>query len=270
VDKDRNGIITFEEWRDFLLLYPHEATIENIYHHWERVCLVDIGEQAAIPEGISKHVSASKYLIAGGMAGTTSRTATAPLDRLKVIMQVQKNRITVAEAVKNIWRDGSFLGFFRGNGLNVVKVAPESAIRFYAYEMLKEYIMKSKGENKNDIGASGRLMAGGLAGAVAQTAIYPIDLVKTRLQTFEGSRIPSIGTLSRDIWMHEGPRAFYRGLFPSLLGMVPYAGIDLTVYETLKEMSKTYVLEDNGTFLKHCLHLYRFLFFQLVSLRCEI
>ncbi|KAF8691442.1 hypothetical protein HU200_040583 [Digitaria exilis] len=249
VDKDNDGIITFEEWRDFLLLYPHEATIENIYHHWERVCLVDIGEQAAIPEGISKHVGASKYLIAGGIAGAASRTATAPLDRLKVNMQVQTNRTTVAHAVKSIWRDGGLLGFFRGNGLNVVKVAPESAIRFYTYEMLKEYIMKSKGEEKSDIGTSGRLMAGGLAGAVAQTAIYPIDLVKTRLQTYEGGRIPSLGALSRDIWIHEGPRAFYRGLVPSLLGMVPYAGIDLTLYETLKEMSKTYVLKDSGTLL---------------------
>ncbi|KAK3152436.1 hypothetical protein QOZ80_2BG0158850 [Eleusine coracana subsp. coracana] len=245
VDKDNDGIITFEEWRDFLLLYPHEATIENIYYHWERVCLVDIGEQAAIPEGISKHVSASKYLIAGGIAGTASRTATAPLDRLKVVMQVQKGHTTVSQAVKNIWKDGRFLGFFRGNGLNVVKVGPESAIRFYTYEMLKEYIMKSKGNNKDDIGTSGRLVAGGLAGAIAQTAIYPMDLVKTRLQTYGGSRIPSIGTLSKDIWMREGPRAFYRGLVPSLLGMVPYAGIDLTVYETLKEMSKTYVLKDS-------------------------
>uniref|UniRef100_A0A0D9VDG6 EF-hand domain-containing protein n=1 Tax=Leersia perrieri TaxID=77586 RepID=A0A0D9VDG6_9ORYZ len=247
VDKDNNGIITFEEWRDFLWLYPHEATIENIYHHWERVCLVDIGEQAAIPERRSKHVSASKYLIAGGVSGAASRTATAPLDRLKVIMQVQTNRTTVLQAVKDIWREGSLRGFFRGNGLNVVKVAPESAIRFYAYEMLKEYIMKSKGENKSDIGTSGRLMAGGLAGAVAQTAIYPIDLVKTRLQTFAcgSGKIPSLGSLSRDIWIQEGPRAFYRGLVPSLLGMVPYAGIDLTVYETLKEMSKTYVLKDS-------------------------
>lgn len=65
VDKDNDGIILFEEWRDFLLLYPHEATIENIYHHWERVCLVDIGEQAVIPEGISKHVKRSNYFIAG-------------------------------------------------------------------------------------------------------------------------------------------------------------------------------------------------------------
>lgn len=36
VDMDNNGIITFDEWRDFLLLYPHEATIENIYHYWEK------------------------------------------------------------------------------------------------------------------------------------------------------------------------------------------------------------------------------------------
>ncbi|RLN12044.1 calcium-binding mitochondrial carrier protein SCaMC-3-like [Panicum miliaceum] len=247
VDKDNNGIITFEEWRDFLLLYPNEATIENIYHHWERVCLVDIGEQAAIPEGISKHVNASKYLIAGGIAGAASRTATAPLDRLKVIMQVQTTRTTVMHAIKDIWAKGGMLGFFRGNGLNVVKVAPESAIRFYAYEMLKEYIMKSKGENKSEVGASERLVAGGLAGAVAQTAIYPIDLVKTRLQTYscEVGKVPRIGALSRDIWMHEGPRAFYRGLVPSLLGIVPYAGIDLAVYETLKDVSKMYILKDS-------------------------
>ncbi|CAN6177629.1 unnamed protein product [Urochloa humidicola] len=247
VDKDNNGIITFEEWRDFLLLYPNEATIENIYHHWERVCLVDIGEQAAIPEGISKHVNASKYLIAGGIAGAASRTATAPLDRLKVIMQVQTSRTTVMHAIKDIWAKGGMLGFFRGNGLNVVKVAPESAIRFYAYEMLKEYIMKSKGENKSEVGASERLIAGGLAGAVSQTAIYPIDLVKTRLQTYscESGKVPRIGALSRDILMHEGPRAFYRGLVPSLLGIIPYAGIDLAVYETLKDVSKTYILKDS-------------------------
>ncbi|XP_010925208.1 calcium-dependent mitochondrial ATP-magnesium/phosphate carrier protein 2 isoform X1 [Elaeis guineensis] len=247
VDKDNNGIITFEEWRDFLLLYPHEATIENIYQYWERVCLVDIGEQAVIPQGISKHMNASKYLIAGGVAGAASRTVTAPLDRLKVVMQVQTNCAHVIPAIKDIWRQGHFLGFFRGNGLNVMKVAPESAIRFYTYEMLKDFIVKANGEDKSDIGASGRLIAGGLAGAVAQTAIYPMDLVKTRLQTYacEGGKVPSLGTLSKDIWVHEGPRAFYRGLVPSLLGIIPYAGIDLAAYETLKDMSRTYVLKDS-------------------------
>lgn len=252
VDKDNNGVITFEEWRDFLLLYPHEATIENIYHYLERVCLVDIGEQTVIPGGISKHVHATRYLIAGGVAGATSRTATAPLDRLKVVLQVQTTQARLMPAVRDIWKEGGLLGFFRGNGLNVLKVAPESAIRFYTYEMLKGFIAKVKGlEDKADIGTAGRLFAGGLAGAVAQTSIYPMDLVKTRLQTYDkGGRVPNLATLSRDIWVQEGPRAFYRGLFPSLLGIIPYAGIDLTVYETLKDVSKKYILDGGKVFSK--------------------
>ncbi|KAK4414058.1 Calcium-dependent mitochondrial ATP-magnesium/phosphate carrier protein 2 [Sesamum alatum] len=242
VDKDNNGIITFEEWRDFLLLYPHEATIENIYRYWERVYLVDIGEHAVIPEGISKHVHATKYLIAGGVAGAASRTATAPLDRLKVILQVQTTQASIGPAVKNIWKEGGLLGFFRGNGINVLKVAPESAIKFYTYEMLKNFI----GGNSGDIGTPGRLVAGGLAGAVAQTAIYPMDLVKTRLQTYscEKGNVPKLGKLSKDILVQEGPRAFYRGLVPSLLGIIPYAGIDLAAYEALKDMSRKYILHD--------------------------
>lgn len=247
VDKDNNGIITFEEWRDFLLLYPHEATIENIYHYFERVCLVDIGEQAVIPQGLSKHVNAYKYLIAGGVAGAASRTATAPLDRLKVTLQVQTTRASIIPAVKTIWKEGRFLGFFRGNGINVLKVAPESAIKFYTYEMMKNFIGGNTGEKHAYMGTAVRLAAGGIAGAVAQTAIYPMDLIKTRLQTFacENGRAPNLGKLSRDIWVQEGPRAFYRGIVPSLLGIVPYAGIDLAAYETLKDVSRTYILQDS-------------------------
>jgi solute carrier family 25 (mitochondrial phosphate transporter), member 23/24/25/41 len=193
--------------------------------------------------------------IAGGVAGAASRTVTAPLDRLKVIMQVQTNKTTISYAVKEIWKEGRFLGFFRGNGLNVVKVAPESAIKFYTFELLKDFIVKTKGESKEDIGAGGRLVAGGLAGAVAQTVIYPMDLVKTRLQTYvcSGGKAPSLGSLSREIWVQEGPRAFYRGLVPSLLGMIPYAGIDLAAYETLKDMSRTYILKDTGELIL-CYH----------------
>ncbi|CAO2828662.1 unnamed protein product [Amaranthus hypochondriacus] len=149
--------------------------------------------------------------------------------------------------VRKIWNEGKIFAFFRGNGLNVVKVAPESAIRFYTYELLKGVIMEARGGEKADIGGMGRLVAGGLAGAVAQTAIYPIDLVKTRLQTCEclDGKVPRIGALTRDIWVKEGSRAFYKGLFPSVLGIIPYAGIDLAAYETLKDMAKIYILQDS-------------------------
>ncbi|KAJ0617558.1 putative mitochondrial carrier protein [Helianthus annuus] len=209
IDKDNNGTITFGEWRDFLLLYPHEATIKNIYQHWERISQIDIGEQAVIPAGISKQSNAFKYLLAGGVAGAISRTATAPLDRLKVSFAVQTTKTSIGSTVKNIWKEGGASSFFRGT--------------------------------------FGRLLAGGTAGAVAQTAVYPMELVKTRLQTYvsEPGKFPSLGKLSKDIWVHEGPRAFYKGMVPSLLGIIPYAGIDLAVYETLKEMSKTYGFVDS-------------------------
>lgn len=73
-----------------------------------------------------------------------------------------------------------------------------------------------------------------------------MDLVKTRLQTcaLEGGKVPNLGALSKDILVHEGPRAFYRGLVPSLIGIIPYAGIDLTAYESLKDLSKTYIFHD--------------------------
>lgn len=261
IDKDNNGIITFEEWRDFLLLYPHTATIANIYQYWEKVCLVDIGEQAVIPEGISRHLHAAKYFLAGGVAGAISRTATAPLDRLKVLLQVQTNsakgKRRVITGIIDIYKEGGILGFFRGNGINVLKVAPESAIKFYSYEMMKNMVGEFEGQgSKEDIGTMGRLFAGGVAGAIAQTVIYPMDLVKTRLQTYASNdgKVPALAKLSKEIWHQEGPRAFYRGLLPSLLGMIPYAGIDLATYESLKNSSRQFLPEDNepGPMIQLC------------------
>ncbi|MCD7467834.1 anaphase-promoting complex subunit 2, partial [Datura stramonium] len=82
-----------------------------------------------IPEGISKHVHAAKYLIVGGVAGATSCTATTPLDRLKVVLQVQTTRASIGSVVRVIWKEGGVLSFLRGNALNVLKGSPECAIK---------------------------------------------------------------------------------------------------------------------------------------------
>ncbi|PHU05656.1 hypothetical protein BC332_26478 [Capsicum chinense] len=177
----------------------------------------------------------------------TGRESYFPFDLLKVILQVWTARISIGSTIREIWKDDGVLRCFRGNGLNVMEVAPESAIKFYSYEMLKNIIACTKGKEQGDIEVSGRLVAGGMAGGVAQTAIYPMDLVKTRLQTHvsEGGKVPSLEIISKEIWMKEGHRDFYKGLVPSLLGIIPYAGIDLAAYETLKDLSRIYILHDS-------------------------
>lgn len=80
-----------------------------------------------------------------------------------------------------------------------------------------------------------RFVAGAAAGAVAQTAIYPLELIRTRLALAEAGRYRGIAHAARCIVRQEGWHAFYRGLAPSLLGILPYAGVDIATFELLKE-----------------------------------
>lgn len=83
-----------------------------------------------------------RQLVAGGVAGAISRTSTAPLDRLKVMLQVHGSVASSADGGKpsifGIFRqmiaEGGVKSLWRGNGVNVVKIAPESALKFMAYE----------------------------------------------------------------------------------------------------------------------------------------
>ena len=139
------------------------------------------------------------YFIAGGMAGIISRTATAPLDRLKVYLIAQtspkegavkaaRERSPVKmiknfgrpliEACKDLWRAGGMRSLFAGNGLNVLKVMPESAIKFGAYEAAKKTLAKFEGSDPKHLHPTSQFLAGGIGGAVAQCVVYPLDTLK--------------------------------------------------------------------------------------------
>ncbi len=80
-----------------------------------------------------------------------------------------------------------------------------------------------------------RMAAGALAGATSQVIIYPLELVKTRLAVCPTGTYKGIIDCARKVLKYEGMRSFYRGLLPSMMGILPYAGVDITVFEMLKE-----------------------------------
>jgi solute carrier family 25 phosphate transporter 23/24/25/41 len=73
-------------------------------------------------------------------------------------------------------REG-FIGFFKGNGMTVMKIAPFSAFEFYFYEVFKNNLYG----HKKQLGYFDKLISGGLTGIVASTLTYPFDIVKTYL-----------------------------------------------------------------------------------------
>ncbi|RIA94505.1 mitochondrial carrier domain-containing protein [Glomus cerebriforme] len=263
MDKDQNGVIDFSEWRDFLLLLPRETTMSEIFEYYQVIAQVSIDGEVIIPP------TDPKYLLAGAIAGAVSRTATAPFDRLKVYFQIQtaspqlltnaaKEIIVEGEtqvtkrlvssaynnfinAIKNLYSSGGLINFFRGNGLNVAKIAPESAIKFFAYEQSKVAVANLMGtKDIGSIGMSGRFLSGGLGGVISQFAIYPLDTIKTRVMSSSGVSLnasPGGSILLKtasEMWKTQGFRSFYKGLIPALVGVFPYAAVDMSVYESLK------------------------------------
>jgi hypothetical protein len=77
-----------------------------------------------------------KNLISGAIAGGVSRTFTAPFDRLKTVMQVMGSRkqITIKGGFQHMLNEGGAISLWRGNGMNVIKIAPEVALKFAFYE----------------------------------------------------------------------------------------------------------------------------------------
>jgi len=113
-----------------------------------------------------------------------------------------------------------------------IKIAPESAIKFMAYEQLKTLI---KGRHPTrEIRIEERFIAGSLAGAISQTTIYPLEVLKTRLAIRKSGEFKSVLDLLQKMFEKEGWKAFYKGYLPNLIGILPYTGIDLAIYETLK------------------------------------
>ncbi|KAJ6036683.1 hypothetical protein N7540_000962 [Penicillium herquei] len=200
------------------------------------------------------------YFIAGGVAGVVSRTATAPLDRLKVYLiaktGVTKQAVRAAKdgaplvaagnasrtlvvAFKELWRAGGIRSMFAGNGLNVVKVMPESAIKFGAYESAKRAFAGFEGHNDpKRLKPTSQFLSGGIGGMVAQCFVYPLDTLKFRMQcsTVEGGLKGNklIAATARKVWNANGLLGFFRGLPLGLIGMFPYAAIDLSTFEYLK------------------------------------
>jgi solute carrier family 25 phosphate transporter 23/24/25/41 len=249
LDSDRDDHVEWEEFRDFLLLLPVVDPLDEkiVWKKWSRSAALQFGEISfTIPEDsipLLKSLESTRIFCAGAIAGMVSRTATAPFDRLKTIMQASSSeaKLGIMSGLRNIYLEGGWVGFFRGNGTNVLKVSPESAMKFFAYDFFQSRISKSgllkfgAPNSKDSSNFLEKMVAGGLAGSVSLTAIYPLEVTKTRLSIASKGTYSGIMDCLGKTVAQEGTKGLYKGWIPSVIGIIPYAGVDLGVYATLRD-----------------------------------
>lgn len=176
---------------------------------------------------------------AGALAGAVGKTLTAPLDRVKLLLQTAGGLETgalaaaaraggVAQAFLEIGRQEGIAGYWRGNVPQILKVLPYSATQLCAYEALKRALAD---KDDGSLSLPARLLAGATAGMVATAATHPLDTLRLRMAVDPAS--PTLAAAARTLLASGGPTALYRGLGASLAGIAPYMAIELAAFDVL-------------------------------------
>lgn len=182
---------------------------------------------------------AAESFVAGASAGALSTALTYPLDLLRTRFAAQgRHRIytSLRGAVVDIARDEGPRGFFRGLGPGLAQIVPYMGLFFVTYEHLR---IAFAGYNMP--WGSGDATAGVMASVLSKTAVFPLDLVRKRIQVQGPNRsryaygdIPeyksAVGAL-RTIFRTEGFRGLFKGLPISLIKSAPASAVTVWTYE---------------------------------------
>lgn len=177
-----------------------------------------------------------RRLISGAFAGAVSRTAVAPLETIRTHLMVGTSGHSSGEVFSDIMKTDGWKGLFRGNFVNVIRVAPSKAIELFAYDTVKKNLSSKPGE-KPKIPISPSLVAGACAGVSSTIVTYPLELLKTRLTVQRGVYNGLFDAFVKII-REEGASELYRGLAPSLIGVIPYSATNYFAYDTLRKVYK--------------------------------
>ncbi|XP_043233952.1 ADP,ATP carrier protein-like [Amphibalanus amphitrite] len=193
--------------------------------------------------------SFAQDFIAGGVAAAISKTAVAPIERVKLLLQVQHTSKQIAEAQRykgmvdcfvRIPREQGFLSFWRGNLANVIRYFPTQALNFAFKDKYKQIFLGGVDKKQFWRYFLGNLASGGAAGATSLCFVYPLDYARTRLAADVGTggkrEFTGLGNCLVKTFKSDGLIGLYRGFGVSVQGIIIYRASYFGFFDTAKGM----------------------------------
>ena len=198
----------------------------------------------------------------GGVSAAVSKTAAAPIERVKLLIQNQDEMIKqgrlshkyngIVDCFKRTAADEGVVAFWRGNTANVIRYFPTQALNFAFKDKFKAMFNFKKSDYWKWF--AGNLASGGLAGATSLAFVYSLDYARTRLANDaksskgDGKReFNGLVDVYKKTLASDGIAGLYRGFGPSVIGIVVYRGLYFGLYDSLKPVVLVGPLE--GSFL---------------------
>uniref|UniRef100_T1J889 ADP/ATP translocase n=1 Tax=Strigamia maritima TaxID=126957 RepID=T1J889_STRMM len=186
---------------------------------------------------------------AGGIAAGISETIVAPLERVKILLQVQhassklkpeKHYKGLIDAFIRIPKEQGIRSLWRGNLTHVIRCWPSFALNFAFKEVYKKILL---GDTRNSASFwtqfASNTLSGGFAGATTLAFLYPLDFVETRLAADVGGHhqhreFSGIINCMQTVVKTDGIRGLYRGFTASVQGIFVYRASYFGLYDTFK------------------------------------
>lgn len=197
----------------------------------------------------------------GGVSAAVSKTAAAPIERVKLLIQNQDEMIKqgrlakkydgILECFRRTAAEEGVVSFWRGNTANVIRYFPTQALNFAFKDKFKAMFGFKKSEGYWPWFA-GNLASGGLAGATSLFFVYSLDYARTRLandaKATKGGgerQFNGLFDVYRKTLATDGIAGLYRGFGPSVVGIIVYRGLYFGLYDSLKPVVLVGPLEGN-------------------------
>lgn len=150
---------------------------------------------------------------------------------------------SLKRVISNIWNTNGFKGLFRGLGLTMIREGVGCPLFFGSYEWVRE-LLKPADKRKEDCNPLATMVAGATAGLLTWVIIYPVDVIKSRVQMSEESS--SYRTILKDVRV-TGLRGLYFGLWPTLIKTIPATGVLLFSVEFSKPIIRKLLTGNNNS-----------------------
>ncbi|XP_011437055.1 uncharacterized protein [Magallana gigas] len=210
----------------------------------------------------SKKLSFAENFALSGAAAIISKTAAAPIERIKLLVQNQDEMLKagrLSEPYKGVidctvrtYKTEGFLPFWRGNMANCIRYFPTQALNFAFKDKIKQ-IFKASKQDSYMLGFAKNIGSGGLAGAMSLCFVYSLDYCRTRLANDAKSagkgggerQFNGMVDVYRKTIASDGVAGLYRGFVISCVGIIVYRGCYFGFYDTLRPI----LLGDNASVL---------------------
>lgn len=185
--------------------------------------------------------SVAQVSAAGFFSAIPMTLITAPFERVKVLLQIQGQKQLAPgekprysgglDVVRQLYKEGGIRSVFRGSAMTLARDGPGSAAYFATYETIKRRLTpKTVNGEETKLSLTAVMGAGAAAGVAMWIPVFPVDTIKSRLQSAEGR--PTIGGTVRELYGKGGIKAFFPGFGPAMARAVPanaatFLGVEL-------------------------------------------